>query len=143
MQKHKKALGGGSAPSGAPTESSTEITTLTFKVHPDQKENVRLALEKAKAEFGTEYDAVALDHIVMGYLTGSLGKAKKSQPPSLAAMMQKVGPEAALETYGEVFPNVMVDAKMIEDAPPATVDDEGTVEVQGSISDDVIYEEEV
>jgi hypothetical protein len=39
-------------------------------VAPDQKETILLALERARSELETEYDAVALEAICMNYLSG-------------------------------------------------------------------------
>ena len=38
-------------------------------VHEDQLELIKLALESARAESNTEYDAVALTNICVGYLS--------------------------------------------------------------------------
>lgn len=40
-------------------------------IHEDQLELIKLALESARADTGTEYDAVALTNICMHYLAVS------------------------------------------------------------------------
>lgn len=132
----------------------SDLTTFSVKVHADQKENIKSALEKAKSEFGTEFDAVALDHIVMGYLTGSLGKAKKA--PTFKKQMAALPVEEVLAVFEAVFPDVTVNAEQITVVDDdETVDESGedltedeTVEVgegdeEGIVDDDVVMEEEV
>lgn len=42
-----------------------------FPMYVDHVETVRLALEKARKELGTQYDAVALEAICASYLSGA------------------------------------------------------------------------
>jgi hypothetical protein len=42
---------------------------MRFRLHPDQNENVRLALDTMKAEIGTVYDDVALDALATFFLS--------------------------------------------------------------------------
>jgi hypothetical protein len=79
-------------------EETNKLTTMTFKVHEDQKEIIRAAIDKAKDERGTEYDAVALEAICMEYLQGNV--------PSLKEMIASVDPETVLTLFGEVYPDV-------------------------------------
>jgi hypothetical protein len=54
------------------TESEgTGLTTMTFKVHPDQKKVIREALDKVKEDTKTEFDTVALTNMATGILGGS------------------------------------------------------------------------
>jgi phosphoribosylanthranilate isomerase len=157
LQQHIKELDAGehSGDDVEPPEKS-DLTIFSIKVHADQKENIKQALEKSKQEFGTPFDAVALDHIVMGYMTGSLGKAKKS--PTFRELMLANGPEAVLNIFGEVFPNVNISAELPGEGQYPTEDEiveasdeivEDTVEVgetksEGILAeDDVLLEEEV
>lgn len=86
------------------TVTST-VTTLTFKLHADQKETVRHALDKAKAECNTEFDTVALENICMGYLGGSV-QAAVGAPASLKDVMAKHTFEEVLEVFEQVFPHI-------------------------------------
>lgn len=101
---------GSNAKEGATVTS--EVTTMTFKVHPDQKESIRSALDKAKEEANTEYDTVALEMICVGYLNGSVSVDKSAPPPDLKALMKVLTPEDVLQVFEEVFPevNLSVDA---------------------------------
>ena len=87
------------------TVTST-VTTMTFKVHPDQKETIRSALDKAKEEANTEYDTVALEMICVGYLGGSVEVQKNVSPPDLKALMKVLTPEDVLEAFEAVFPQI-------------------------------------
>lgn len=60
------------------TQPTSTVKTMSFKLHSDQQETVKEALAKAKGEFGTEVDTVALDAICTGYLTGSVSAAAPS-----------------------------------------------------------------
>lgn len=83
------------------------VTSLSFKVHLDQKENIKAAIDKAKGEAETEYDAVALDAICMNYLAG--GNVK---PKTLVSVFKAYQPEEVLEAFATVWPDIDVTAKM-------------------------------
>lgn len=57
-------------------EVTTKVSSMVFKVHPDQKETIKEALAKKKEESGTEHDNVALEQITLGYIEGNIGKPK-------------------------------------------------------------------
>ena len=57
-------------------EVTTKVSSMVFKVHPDQKETIKEALAKKKEESGTEHDNVALEQITLGYIEGNTGKPK-------------------------------------------------------------------
>lgn len=132
------------------------LTTMTFKVHPDQKENIKGALEKARQEYSTEFDSVALDHLAMGYLTGKLGKVKKV---TLASLMKKTGPEEVMAEFAKVFPhlNVVVTEEVEQlDASDETVEVAAEAEAlvgaataesapfeNGETEQDVVFEEDL
>jgi hypothetical protein len=98
----------GTAPE-MPEAPSSPITTLTFKVHTDQKEVIRATVDKAKEDYGTEYDAVALEHICQSYATGGSNKTKQ---PSLAELMKAAGVEKVLEIFETCFPGVDLEVTM-------------------------------
>ncbi len=98
------------APAGSSTTpGSNEVTTLTFKVHADQKQTVQDAVNKAKKENNTEGAAVALEYICMQYLEGGLGKAKKV---TMEEMMQGQTPETVMAAFEKVFPHLNVTVEM-------------------------------
>jgi len=113
--------------SDAKDETKPAISTLTFKVHEDQKEAIREAIDKVKDETSTEFDSVGLFNLCQGYLGNSVtvnvdetevdevkpkGKAKKVDASSMADVMKEMGPEKVLEIFGEVFPDVDVSVSM-------------------------------
>ena len=116
VKQHKAGEGGGSdadGDSGVPTVSS-----MTFKLHGDQKEVVIGALDKAKTESKTEHNNVALESICMDYLAGpsapTTDKAEapaKDADPSLDALktyMENFNYIQVLETFEKVWPDIDV-----------------------------------
>jgi hypothetical protein len=93
------------------TEETQQITTLTFKMHADQKATVREGLAKCKSEMNTEHDAVALEHIILDYLAGDK-KLKKVK--TLEQQMKEKSAEEVLEVFGKVFPDVQLEATVTE-----------------------------
>ena len=90
-----------------PEETST-VTSISFKVHADQKENIQLAVAKAKGEAETEFDGVALDAICMNYLSGGLA----TKPKPLSEQFKSYQPEEILEAFAVVWPDIDVSATM-------------------------------
>lgn len=108
----QKTAGAKTDESGAETsESAEKVVTMTFKLHADQKQTVREALEKCKHESGTTFDSVALEYIAMNYLGG---ESKIKGAPSLKEQMKGKSAEEVLELFGEVFPNVELQATLPE-----------------------------
>lgn len=80
-----------------------KITTLTFRVHPDQKETIKAAVEKARSEASTEYDGVALEAICMGYLSGA---SKAAPEKSLVEIFKGKSYKDLLDAFEAVFPDI-------------------------------------
>jgi len=118
LQEYIKAhkAGGGSAEEGDEEETkATKVSTMTFKLHEDQRETIRTALDKAQGDNNTEYDAVALEYICMQYLEGGLGKSKKSEPQkSLKDLMAEADVEGTLAIFEELWPDVELSVEMPE-----------------------------
>lgn len=57
-------------------KKDTSVSTVTFKLHEDQKENVQEALELAMERGNTEHKSVALEYMALDFL-GSSDKAQK------------------------------------------------------------------
>ena len=56
---------------------------LTIRIkHEDQIESIRLALDRAKKEGNTQYDAVALFYICVGYLSDAVQIKPAALPDS-------------------------------------------------------------
>lgn len=111
LKEHIKesTKGEGAAMSPEVSEKSSSTTTMTFKLHTDQKATIREALDKAKHETGTEFDAVALEAMALDFLGG---ESKLKTMPSLKEMMTGKSAEEVLEAFGEVFPDVVLEATL-------------------------------
>lgn len=81
-----------------PAQSSV-ITTKTFKVHADQKENIEAAIAKAKEIANTEFDTVALEMIALDYLAGTGVESVEG----LAKRLQTLGPEKVAQAVNKAF----------------------------------------
>jgi hypothetical protein len=67
-----------------PTESNVaKVSTMTFKVHPDQQDSIRTALDIKKEELDTEYDTVALVSMAVDMLEGNTGQKVKEVPAKI------------------------------------------------------------
>lgn len=96
----------GSSSDDAEGQPTSNVTTMTFKVHTDQKETVRQALDKAKEEAGTDVDTVALEMICMSFLQG--GKVTK-QVTGLKDAMAGASWEEVLSVFEQLWPDVDVE----------------------------------
>jgi hypothetical protein len=90
---------------------NTDVTTMTFKVHPDQKDQIRMALDKAKEELNTDFDTVALEGICTGYLTGSVAPPAEGEQAELVVvpfteLVASKTPEEVLQAFGAVWPEI-------------------------------------
>lgn len=101
VKAHKSA----GAPKAVEDQAAKTVTTMTFKVHEDQKETVKSAIEKAKGDSGTTVDTAALEFICLDYLGGQ----------SMSQKLQKLGLEAALEALEKAFPNTNITVELPED----------------------------
>lgn len=88
------------APKAIEDQASSTVTTLTFKLHEDQKETINAALEKAKEISGTTVATAALEFICTEYMAGGTGEI------NWPVVMKKAGYEKVLEVFGEVFPDI-------------------------------------
>lgn len=104
IKKRTAAVKEGDSAAPAATESP-KTTTMTFKLHEDQKATIREALDKCKHETGTEVDTVALENICLDYLGGT-SKLKVS----LEELMKGKSAEEVLNVFSEVFPDVEISA---------------------------------
>lgn len=113
LQEHIKSATAAPNSDAKPDDDAEakQVTTMTFKLHTDQKETVREALDKAKHEVGTEFDAVALESIALNFLGG---ESKLQSVPTLAELMKGKSAEEVLGIFGEVFPDVELSATLPE-----------------------------
>lgn len=106
-----KAFNAGELSTDGTTDPDTAgVSTITFTVHPDQKETIKQAIEQALEEAQTEFKGVALEAICMNYLSG--GSTKKAPTPSLTSVMEKSSIEQVFEAFELVFPDVHITAEM-------------------------------
>lgn len=113
LQEHIKEVSSGSSAKSEKesVDDAKKTTTITFKVHADQKDTIKEALEKCKHETGTEADSVAIEHICLDFLGG---ESKLAKVPTLKELMSGKSPEEVLEAFGEVFPDVELSATLPE-----------------------------
>lgn len=132
---YKKSLNGDATQAPAPVDSV--VSTLTFKVHDDQKDVINAALEKAMKAGSTDVKTVALEYMAHDYLASSGNKAMATQAPKAApitaeaaaqaveakayfvALANLVGPDnrlqlaqEILEAFDSVFPDVELTVTM-------------------------------
>lgn len=110
LEEYLKSLAQENIEDGAPETEKSTLSSMTFKVHSDQKELIRAALDKAKEEFGTEFDAVALDHMSQMYIESGLGKTVKEtvKQESLEDLFKKHTYEEVLSAFEKVWPEISV-----------------------------------
>lgn len=114
--------GGGEGATGGSDEEPT-TTTITFKLHVDQKETVREAIEKAKTDGNTSVDAVALEAMAVNYLAATGGKKPK------ATLTQKLLKEAGADKVKDMLAKALPDLQIGEQGESVPFDtvDAGTV----------------
>lgn len=100
---------------GGKSEASHAITTMTFKLHPDQRDVVEQALDTAKNNHGTDVGTVALQKICETYLTDDAPAQMLEAPAAsmeeflTAATFKEIGYEKLFELIGEAFPELDVE----------------------------------
>ena len=95
---------------GTTAPDSSGVSTITFKVHPDQKETINEAVDKAMEEAETEFRGVAIEAVCLNYLAG--GTTKKVKTPSLKATMEQHTVEAVFEAFEAIWPEINITAEM-------------------------------
>jgi len=93
-------------------DDSSKSTTITFKVHEDQKQTIQDAVTKSMKENKTEFQSVGIEYICMGYLEGKVGKIKKVEKP-LIDVIKNTDIEELFGVIEAVFPqyDIMVTEK--------------------------------
>lgn len=93
-----------------PDSSTPNATTITFKVHPDQKAIIKEAVAKAKADAGSEFDAVGLEAIALNYVSGP--KVSSGPKLTLREFIEQNGysVEDVLQTASVIWPDVDIKA---------------------------------
>lgn len=116
LQEYIKSQSAGTAVGTGETAKNTsgdvkKVVTMTFKLHEDQKQTVREALDKARHELNTDVDTVALEHICIDFLGG---QSKLAKMPTLEELMKDKSAEEVLQAFGEIFPDVELTAELPE-----------------------------
>jgi hypothetical protein len=96
-----------------PEPQGTQTKAVTFKLHKDQHQIVRAALNKAMKAINTEYQTVALDHICIDYVSSGADPDDPDDPNQVAAdeellirLFKKMDRERILILLGETFPDI-------------------------------------
>lgn len=119
-------------------DAAKQTTTMTFKVHADQKETVEEALTKAKHASGTEVNGAALEYICLDYL----GSAPKVI--DMTAVMKSKALEDVLQSLQEAFPTLVMQASLyetVEEAQAAQAEIDAA-QTEGGEADEQVVEEE-
>ena len=99
-----------------PPASTGDTTTMTFKLHADQKEIVDMALDKAMEEGSTDVKSVALEYICQDYLSGGDKPAAEEGAEvvemTLAELMRNKTPAEVMDAFSEVWPEADVTIEM-------------------------------
>ena len=108
LQEYVKQLEAKAAKKGAKGAEPTvvSVSSMVFKVHPDQKEIIREAVDKKKDELDTDVDAVALENLCIQYVEGTLGKSKKVNKSAVVAYLKGLGEEKAATLLISVYPGL-------------------------------------
>lgn len=103
-------------PDEDPPASTSDVTSMTFKLHADQKEIVDMALDKAKEEGSTDVASVALEYICQDYLSGGDKPAAEEGAEvvemTLAELMRNKTPAEVMDAFSEVWPEADVTIEM-------------------------------
>lgn len=105
-----KAQGTLANPGDVAEDEAHKTSTISFKVHADQKETINAAIEKAMNEANTDVKTVALEAICLNYLNN--GKIVSVAPAAgdLKAIFKGMAPDAILDAFSEVFPQIDLEA---------------------------------
>ncbi len=108
LQAAVKAFKAGDLSTDGTTDpDSSGVSTITFKVHPDQKETINEAVDQAMEDSDTEFKGVALEAICMNFLAG--GSTKEAPKAlSLQGTMEKYSYEQVLEAFEAIWPEIAV-----------------------------------
>ena len=110
----------GSKKGGKGKPTANKIKAMTFKVHADQYETIRTALDKEKEASDTDVDTVALENISLQYLEGTTGKAKgKVTKKQVTDFLKSLGQDKAADLIISIYPDLGVDDEEEEETEAA------------------------
>ena len=92
-------------PKAIEDQTAKVVTTMTFKVHEDQKATIRAAIDKAKGISDTTVDTVALEFLCLDYLSGGKAQAK----PTLKEVLTGMNANEVIAIVAEMFPELGIE----------------------------------
>ena len=110
--KNAKAAANGAGGS-IEDQTSKTVTTMTFKVHSDQKAIIDAAIDKAKKVSGTVVSTAALEFIAQDYLGSQ----------TLVQRAKSVGAEAWLKAAETAFPGLTIEVSAVDGAENQATDE--------------------
>ena len=110
--KNAKAAANGAGGS-IEDQTSKTVTTMTFKVHSDQKAIIDAAIDKAKKVSGTVVSTAALEFIAQDYLGSQ----------TLVQRAKSVGAEAWLKAAETAFPGLTIEVSSVDGAEKQATDE--------------------
>jgi hypothetical protein len=120
LVKSYKAAGKEDVTAQLSAPPSEVISTMAFKVHSDQKENIQAALDKAKAEAKTDVNTVALEFICVAFNSGATGKkGQTTKPAPLKDQLATLGLQEAAQALIDAFPEETINISVGEDEDEA------------------------
>lgn len=108
IQEYIKSLKAGKVKGDGKDKPVAKVSSMVFKVHEDQRETIREALDKQKDDSGTDVDTVALEQICLAKLEGGLGKPKKQKTTEadVKKFLKGMGEEAAAQLVISIYPSL-------------------------------------
>jgi hypothetical protein len=110
-------------------DAAKETTTMTFKLHKDQKETVEAAIEKAQKQSGTDVKSAALEYICIDFLGGA------QKVVNVTEVMKTKALEDVLASLQEAFPTLVMQASVydtVEEAQAAQAELDAATEAEAA-----------
>ncbi|QIG76864.1 putative ribonuclease E/G family protein [Rhizobium phage RHph_Y1_11] len=96
------------------TPPENAITTMQFKVHGDQRENIEAALEKAKKDANTDVNTVALEYICIAFNSNAVASKPQKAVP-LSAQLASLDLQEAAQMLLDAFPQFKINITVEDD----------------------------
>lgn len=95
---------------------SSNIVSLNFKVHTDQRESIVMALADIREKMKTPYDSVALYNLSLAYLGGQVAVEPVGMPAEpgaddLKGLMAKFSYLDVLTLFGQLWPDITLNVE--------------------------------
>lgn len=123
VEASKASFAKGPADDEGESKPKSNVTSITFKVHEDQKDIIQSAIDTAKHIQETEFDNVALEAVCLSFLAAP-AEAVVAEV-DLAAEFRKLGPIEVLTLFDTIWPEYEVSLnKPMEEENTNTFSDE-------------------